>query len=187
MFCPLRTQQGQQCGPLCLGISTAQTLIKPCSQAENQALQELVQQQAADGAAAAERLSGLKAKYQQLSQKVPERCSTPCGVREDIPFTNETCGHQAALSRRHATKQESSAQQRWLVRLSAGCLNRGVGCVRHLAPRCDMLSGSSVLAAGRQLLAGRVPSRQPRRRRTAQRQRQQRQWQRGGGDGRGNQ
>ena len=58
-----------------------------------------MQQQAASGAAAAERLSGLKAKYQQLSQKVPEVCSTPCGVRADIPLVTETCGHQAALSR----------------------------------------------------------------------------------------
>jgi hypothetical protein len=46
-------------------------LLKPSPQAENQALQELVQQQAASGAAAADRLAGLKVKYQQLSQKVP--------------------------------------------------------------------------------------------------------------------
>lgn len=39
-------------------------------QAENEALQDLVKQQADGSAAAAKRLSGLKAKYQQLSQKV---------------------------------------------------------------------------------------------------------------------
>lgn len=39
-----------------------------------------MQQQAASGAAAAERLAGLKAKYQQLSQKVPAVRSAPRGV-----------------------------------------------------------------------------------------------------------
>lgn len=47
-------------------------------QAENEALQELVKQQAEGGAKGAKRLSGLKSKYQHLSTRV--RCLFGRGV-----------------------------------------------------------------------------------------------------------
>lgn len=53
-------------------------------QAENQALQDLVRQQSDGGAAAAKRLAGLKAKYQQLSTKVrgSRKRHPPCSKRD---------------------------------------------------------------------------------------------------------
>ena len=64
---PRLTSSGPRVGRLTLSCQNAQ--------AENQALQELVKAQAESGSAAAERLTGLKERYQQLTQRVRSKAS----------------------------------------------------------------------------------------------------------------